>query len=191
MEPLTLAVLIGTTRQQRQSAKVARYIAEVARQRANLEVILVDPQNFNFAGDGKDPEGKDPKYTEIVDKADAFFVVTPEYNHSFPGSLKRMLDSELELYNRKPIAFAGVSDGNWGGVRAVEALVPAVRESGLVVMSWDLYFPHVLQMFDEAEQLKPEYIERYNRNVNKLLDDLLWFAVTLKAGASAESKTEQ
>ena len=191
MQPLTLAVLIGTTRQRRQSAKVARYIAEVARQRANLEVILVDPQNFNFAGDGKDPEGKDPKYTEIVDKADAFFVVTPEYNHSFPGSLKRMLDSELELYNRKPIAFAGVSDGNWGGVRAVEALVPAVRESGLVVMSWDVYFPHVLQMFDEAEQLRPEYIERYSRNINKLLDDLLWFAVTLKAGASAEDKTEQ
>jgi NAD(P)H-dependent FMN reductase len=191
MQPLTLAVLIGTTRQQRQSAKVAHYIAEIARQRANLEVILVDPQNFNFAGDGKDPEGKDPKYTEIVDKADAFFVVTPEYNHSFPGSLKRMLDSELELYNRKPIAFAGVSDGNWGGVRAVEALVPAVRESGLVVMSWDVYFPHVVQMFDEAEQLKPEYMERYNRNVNKLLDDLLWFAITLKAGASTEGKIEQ
>jgi hypothetical protein len=46
-------------------------------------------------------------------------------------------------------------------------------------------------MFDEAEQLKPEYMERYNRNVNKLLDDLLWFAITLKAGASTEGKIEQ
>jgi len=188
MESLTLAILIGTTRQQRQSAKAAGYIASVAQQRENFEVILVDPQDFNFTGDGNDPEGKDPKYTEIVKKADAFFVVTPEYNHSFPGSLKRMLDSELALYNHKPIAFAGVSDGNWGGVRAVEALVPAVRESGLVVMSWDVYFPYVLKMFDEVGQLKSEYVERYDKNVNKLLDELQWFAIRLKSDTDTNIK---
>ena len=179
---LTLAVLAGTTREQRESIKAAYCIADIARRRENLEVIFVDPKDFHFPGDGKDAEGKDPRYTEIVDRADAYFVITPEYNHSFPGSLKRMLDSELELYNRKPIAFAGVSNGNWGGTRAVEALVPAVRETGLVVMSWDVYFPYVHKMFDEAGQLQSEYIERYEKNINKLLDDLLWFAALLKSG---------
>jgi NAD(P)H-dependent FMN reductase len=179
---LTLAVLAGTTREKRESIKAAHYIASLASKRPDLEVIFVDPKEFHFPGDGNDPEGKDPRYTAIVEKSDAFFVVTPEYNHSFPGSLKRMLDSELALYNHKPVAFAGVSDGNWGGTRAIEALVPAVRETGLVVMSWDVYFPYVPNMFDEGGSLLPEFIERYDKNVNKLLDELLWFANLLKSG---------
>lgn len=181
-DTLTLAVLAGTTRERRESIKAAHYIAELAGQREGLEVIFVDPKDFHFPGDGNDPEGKDPKYSEIVGKADAFFIVSPEYNHSFPGSLKRMLDSELQLYNHKPVAFAGVSDGNWGGVRAVEALVPAVRETGLVVMSWDVYFPYVPKIFDDTGTINSEFAERYHKNINKLLDELLWFAALLKTG---------
>jgi NAD(P)H-dependent FMN reductase len=179
--PITLAVIEGTTREQRESIKAAHYIAHVAAQRENVEVIFVDPKDFNFPGDGNDPEGKDPRYTEIVEKADAFFVVTPEYNHSFPGSLKRMLDSELQLYNHKPIAFAGASNGNWGGVRAVESLVPAIRETGLVTMSWDVYFPYVQKMFNDDGAIRDEFRDRYEQNVNKLLDELLWFAHLLKS----------
>ncbi len=180
-EKITLAVLGGTTREKRESIKAARYVAEVAGRREDVEVIFVDPKDFNFPGDGNDPEGKDPRYTAIVEKADAFFIVTPEYNHSFPGSLKRMLDSELALYNHKPVAFAGASDGNWGGVRAVESLLTAVRETGLVAMSWDVYFPFVNKMFNEDGSIKEEHRERYERNIGKLLDELLWFARLLKA----------
>jgi NAD(P)H-dependent FMN reductase len=181
MDNLTLAVLGGTTREKRESIKAARWIADFAAQREGVEVIFIDPKDFNFAGDGNDPEGKDPRYSDIVEKSDAFFVVTPEYNHSFPGSLKRMLDSELQLYNHKPVAFAGASNGNWGGVRAVESLVPAVRETGLVTMSWDVYFPYVQKMFNEDGSIRDEFKERYERNVNNLLDELLWFARLLKS----------
>lgn len=180
-EQIVIAVLIGTTRERRESAKAARYIADIGRTYPNVEVVLVDPKDFNFPGDGNDPEGKDPRYTALTQRADAFFVVTPEYNHSFPGSLKRMLDSELETYNHKPIAFAGTSNGGWGGVRAVESLVPAVRETGLVVMSWDVYFPRIQDIFDEKGTMKPEYQGRYAKNVRALYDELLWFARMLKA----------
>jgi NAD(P)H-dependent FMN reductase len=179
-DKITIAVLAGTTRVQRASVKAARYIAEYARRLDGVEVIFVDPLDFNFPGDGNDPEGKDPRYSEIVDRADAFFIVTPEYNHSFPGSLKRMLDSELELYNHKPVAFAGASNGNWGGVRAVESLLTAVRETGLVALSWDVYFPHVQDIFDEDGSIKEEYRERYERSLGKLFDELLLFARLFK-----------
>lgn len=175
-----MAVLIGTARVQRKSDKAAHYIAGLAKQRDNVEVILVDPKDFNFPGDGNDPEGKDPRYTDIVARADAFFIVTPEYNHSFPGSLKRMLDSELALYKHKPVAFAGASNGSWGGVRAVEALVPTIRKTGLVAMSWDLYFPRVQDIFGVSGAMEPGHIERYTKSTNKLLDELLWFAAMLK-----------
>jgi NAD(P)H-dependent FMN reductase len=180
-ETLTIAVLAGTTRAQRRSIKAAHYIADFGRMLENVEIIFVDPHDFTFPGDGNDPEGKDPRYTEITAKADAFFIVTPEYNHSFPGSLKRMLDSELANYNHKPVAIAGVSDGNWGGVRAVESLVPAIRETGLVVLSWDVYFPWVQNIFDEQGIINEEFRERYENNLTKLYAELIWMAKALKA----------
>jgi NAD(P)H-dependent FMN reductase len=179
-ERLTVAVLGGTTRVQRESIKAARYVADFAAKLPDVDVIFVDPKDFNFPGDGNDPEGKDPRYSAIVERADAFFIVTPEYNHSFPGSLKRMLDSELALYNHKPVAFAGASDGNWGGVRAVESLLTAVRETGLVALSWDVYFPRVQDIFDENGAIREEYRERYERNLGKLFDELLMFARLFK-----------
>lgn len=179
---ITIAVLIGTSRQRRESAKVARYVAEIGRRQTDVTIELVDPQDFDFPGDGNDPEGKDARYTAITQRADAFFIVTPEYNHSFPGSLKRMLDSELQTYLHKPVAFAGVSNGAWGGVRAVESLVPAVRENGLVVMSWDVYFPRVQDLFDDTGRLLPEHQQRYEHNLQQLYDELIWFARLLKRG---------
>jgi NAD(P)H-dependent FMN reductase len=179
-EQLTVAVVAGTTRVQRESIKAARYVADFAGRLPGVEVLFVDPKDFNFPGDGNDPEGKDPRYTAIVERADAFFIVTPEYNHSFPGSLKRMLDSELALYNHKPVAFAGASNGNWGGVRAVESLLTAVRETGLVALSWDVYFPRVQDIFDEQGAIREEYRERYERNLGKLFDELLLFARLFK-----------
>jgi len=179
-DKIIIAVLAGTTRVQRESIKAARYVADFARKLDGVEVVFVDPNDFSFPGDGNDPEGKDPKYTEIVGRADAFFIVTPEYNHSFPGSLKRMLDSELELYNHKPVAFAGASNGNWGGVRAVESLLTAVRETGLVALSWDIYFPHVQDKFEEGGNIKEEHRERYEKGLNKLFAELLLFARLFK-----------
>lgn len=187
-QPLTVAVLVGTTRKQRRSIKAARYIAEFGRKLPAVEIIFVDPVDFRFEGDGNDPEGKDPRYTDITARADAFFIVTPEYNHSFPGSLKRMLDSELANYNHKPVAFAGVSDGNWGGTRAIESLVPAVRETGLVVLSWDVYFPYVQNIFNQDDTPKPEYAERYEQQLDKLYGELIWFADMLRSARVVDNR---
>ncbi len=181
MPPITIAVLAGTTRTGRRSIKAAHYIAEFGRQLPDVEIIFADPTEFDFQGDGNDPESKDPRYSGITARADAFFVVTPEYNHSFPGSLKRMLDSELANYNHKPVAFAGVSDGNWGGTRAVESLVPAVRETGLVVMSWDVYFPYVQNIFADDGTINEEFRGRYEKQLGKLYAELLWFARLLRS----------
>lgn len=150
-----------------------------------MDIIFVDPIDFTFEGDGNDPEGKDQRYSYITARADAFFIVTPEYNHSFPGSLKRMLDSELANYNHKPVAIAGASNGNWGGVRAVEALVPAIRETGLVVMSWDVYFPYVQNIFADDGTMLQEFKDRYDSQVHKLYAELIWFAELLKSAREA------
>lgn len=181
-EKITVAVLAGTTRERRESIKAAHYVAEFGRHLPGVEIIFVDPKDFTFNGDGNDPEGKDPRYTEITAKADAFFIVTPEYNHSFPGSLKRMLDSEMETYNHKPVAFAGVSNGGWGGTRAVESLVPAIRESGMVALSWDIFFPRVQDIFAADGAMLPQYKERYEKHLLALYKELVWMTRLFKRG---------
>jgi NAD(P)H-dependent FMN reductase len=178
-DKLYILVLVGTIRVQRESIKAAEFVAEIGKTYPELEIELVDPKNFNFPGDGNDPEGKDPRYSELTKKADGFFIITPEYNHSFPGSLKRMLDSELENYIHKPVAIAGASSGGWGGVRAVESLVPVVRELGLVVTFTSTYFPRVQDAFNEDG--KP-LDQRTEIGVRKAYDELIWMAKTLKAG---------
>lgn len=165
------------------SIHAARLVAQVGAEFDDVETELVDPKDFNFPGDGNDPEGKDPRYTAITARADGFFVVTPEYNHGYPGSLKRMLDSELENYVHKPVAFAGASSGQWGGVRAIEALVNTVREMGLVSTFADMQFPRVQDLFDEQGNLKDE---RYRDYVRKAWIELIWMAKVLKAGREHE-----
>lgn len=179
MDKLHIVILIGTTREQRKSIHAAKMMKQVADTYDNITAELVDPKDFRFEGDGNDPEGKDTRYSEITARADGFLVVTPEYNHSFPGSLKRMLDSELENYIHKPVAFAGVSNGSWGGVRAIESLVNAIREMGLVATFTDMHFPRVQDIFNEDGTLTDEKYIKYARGC---FDELIWMATILKNG---------
>lgn len=181
-EKLFVLIIEGTTRPKRLSMNAAKLIESIAKTRGDIEVQLVEPSDFNLPFDGNDDENKDPRYSELTARADAFFVVVPEYNHSFPGTLKRLLDSELENYNHKPVAFAGVSNGGWGGVRAIESLVNAVRQMGLSTLGIDAHFPRIQDLFDENGQLLPEHKERYDGIINRLLDELVWMAKVLKAG---------
>jgi len=183
MNKLFIPILEGTTRVQRKSINVARLVLEVSKEYKEVESIFVDPNDFDFPGDGNDPEGKDPRYTEITQRADGFFIVTPEYNHLIPGSLKRMLDSELKNYIHKPVAFAGVSNGPWGGVRAIEALVTTVREMSMVATFTDVQFPKMQEIFDEQRKLKDD---AYVRRIKKSFDELIWMAKVLKHGRENE-----
>jgi NAD(P)H-dependent FMN reductase len=182
-ETIHIAVLAGTTRQQRKSIHAARFVAEVGKKIDGVTIVFVDPAEFNFPGDGNDPEGKDPRYSEITKNADAFFIVTPEYNHSIPGSLKRMLDSELENYIHKPVAFAGASNGMWGGVRAIEALATTVREMGMVATFTDVHFPKVQDLFDDQGNLLNDL---YHKLTVKAYVELIWMATALKKARLAQ-----
>ncbi|CAN5376261.1 NAD(P)H-dependent oxidoreductase [soil metagenome] len=186
MTTLYIPVLAGTTREQRKSIFAARLVAEVGATFDGIETEVIDPKDFHFPGDGNDPEGKDPRYTDITNRADGFFVVSPEYNHSFPGSLKRMLDSELKNYIHKPVAFAGASSGQWGGVRGIEALVSTVRELGLVSTFTDMQFPKIQDLFDDDGVLLNESYREY---VKAAWVELIWMTKVLKYGReNIESK---
>jgi NAD(P)H-dependent FMN reductase len=183
-EKIVVAVILGTKREGRLSERAARWVAEQGAQRGDIEVIFVDPRDFNLPPDGAPEDGTDPKYSEITTKADAFFIVTPEYNNSFPGSLKRLLDSEYQNYMHKPVMLAGVSNGPWGGVRACIALQPVCHSLGLVNIPKKLYFPKAQEIFDEQGAMNQQYLEGYLKSTKTAYDELVWFARALKAAKS-------
>lgn len=179
MAKLFIPILLGTTRPNRESVKAAKLVEKVGKAIDDIEVVLVDPADYHFPYDGNDPENKDPRYSQLTAKADAFFIVTPEYNHSFPGTLKRMLDSELSNYIHKPVAFAGVSNGIFGGARAIESLVNTVREMGMAATFSDVYFPQIQNLFDDNGEIKDE---GYIRRIERAYEELIWMAKSLKWG---------
>jgi hypothetical protein len=90
-----------------------------------------------------------------------------------------MLDSELKNYIHKAVAFAGVSEQPWGGVRCIEVLVSTVRELGLASTFTDVQFPKVQEIFNESGELQQEAYRRY---VARTWTELIWMATVLKYG---------
>jgi NAD(P)H-dependent FMN reductase len=120
-----------------------------------------------------------PEWRDAIIKADGLVIVTPEYNHGYPGSMKAVLDLLLKQYIHKAVAFVGVSAGPWGGTRVIEACVPMVRELGLAVTFTDLNFPMVKSKFDSDGKLLDD---AYERRVEGFFDELIWMAKSLRWG---------
>ena len=114
-----------------------------------------------------------------MERADAIVIVSPEYNHSFPGLLKHVLDSCLKEYIHKAAGIVGVSAGPFGGSRAIENLLPILRELGLVSIFWDVNFGNVYKAFDPSGRLLDE---AYIRRAAKFIDELIWMAKVLRYG---------
>lgn len=179
---LFLPVLLGTSRQKRQSENVAKWLLGKIEQREDIETRLFDVRDFKIPYDDYGMEIKEqfPEWRDAIIRADGLVIVTPEYNHGYPGSLKSVLDLLLPEYIHKTVAFVGVSAQVWGGVRVIEACLPMVRELGLTPTFTDLHFPRAHTLFDEAGNLIDE--KPYESRVKAFLDELVWMSETLRWG---------
>lgn len=180
-EKVFLPILLGTNRKERESEKVARWIFGKMSEREDIETQFFDVRDFDLpCGDYGTEIGKQfPEWRDAIIKADGLVIVTPEYNHGYPGILKSVLDLLLKEYIHKAVAFAGVSAGVFGGARVIEACVPMVRELGLAVTFSDLNFPQVHTKFDADGKLLDE---AYEKRVKDFLDEIVWMSRALKWG---------
>ncbi len=178
---LFVPLILGTERKNRESENVARWVFGKMQDREDIETQFFDVCGFEIPrGEyGTEIGHLFPEWRDAIIKADGLVIVTPEYNHGYPGSLKSVLDLLLKEYIHKAVAFVGVSAGPWGGTRVIEASVPMVRELGLAVTFSDLNFPSVKGKFDEDGNLLDE---AYEPRVQGFLDELVWMARTLNWG---------
>jgi len=188
---LFIPILLGTPRKNRESGDVAKWVFAKMQEREEIESHFFDVCDFNLphADYGQAIKDQFPEWRDAIIRADGLVIVTPEYNHGYPGTLKAVLDLLLREYVHKAVAFVGVSAGPWGGTRVIEACVPMVRELGLAVTFTDLNFPKVASKFDDQGKLLDE---AYEGRVKDFLDELVWMATTLRWGReNVSSKFQQ
>jgi len=176
---LSIPVILGTTRKGRASAHAAAFVTAELQKRAGVETELIDILEIPLPVDDAGQAIKNQAFSAQMSRADALVIVSPEYNHGAPGLLKHTLDSCLKEYIHKAVGIVGVSAGPWGGTRAIEGLLPVMRELGLVNIFWDVNVSVVQNVFDESGALKdPVLLPR----IDKFLRELIWMARTLRHG---------
>jgi NAD(P)H-dependent FMN reductase len=161
------------------SAAAAQFVYGQLQKRDGITTEVIDIARLNLPVDDAGEAIKDPRFSASMERSDAVVIVTPEYNHSFPGLLKHVLDSCLKEYIHKGAGIVGVSAGPYAGARVIESLLPVLRELGLVCIFWDVNFGVAQKAFDPGGQLiDPSYIRR----TDQFIDELVWMAKVLRYG---------
>ena len=178
--PVFLPVILGTPRQGRMSEHAARFVFSEVSKRPDMETELIDIRNLRFSIDDAGEAIKNSQFSATVNRADGLILVVPEYNHSFPGLLKHVLDTNLKEYIHKAVGVCGVSAGPFGGARMIQSLLPVLRELGMVTIFWDVYFGNAGKLFDPATGNITD--PAYSRRVKKFVDELVWMSRVLRFG---------
>ncbi|MET9212149.1 MULTISPECIES: NADPH-dependent FMN reductase [unclassified Nocardia] len=180
IRPLRVVVVIGSTREGRFGPTVADWFVRLASLRDTIEVDVVDTGRVELPS-AFGATAEHPSVAEATGKlarADAFVVVTPEYNHSYPGTLKNLIDTHHTEWQAKPVGFVSYG-GISGGLRAVEHLRPVFAELHAVTVRDSVALPHPWGRFDDAGALTdPDAAEAA---AAVLLDQLIWWAEALRA----------
>jgi len=188
--PLRIAVIAGSTREGRFSDRAAAWIAGEMAKREGVVVEVLDLRDYDmpFFSESVSPSSKKEPYrqeavvrfTNKIAGADAFVIVTPEYNHGTSAVLKNALDWVYQEWNNKPVAFVGY--GSVGGARAVEQLrlnaielqMAPIKDA--VHIPGDRFFPVA---FGRASA--DELFASLSKPADAMCTQLLWWASALRA----------
>lgn len=179
-EKIKLSLILGTGRINRESEKVAKLIEKKILTK-DVECSFIDVKNYPnpFTIPSWEENEITSSLKHSLKESDGFIIVSPEYNHSFPGELKIFLDTFYSEYAKKPLGICGVSDGAIAGARMVEALRLSGIALKMVTINSALYFPNVDKMFNEAGEYKDK---DFDRRFDKFFEELYWYAKVLKNG---------
>ena len=195
MSKLKIAIIIGSTRDSRFCLIPAQWIYELAKADPQIDAELVDLKTFDLplfnemASNAWMPSA-DPKavaWQKKIGEFDGYIIVTPEYNHSVPGSLKNAFDQAYKEWVKKPVGFVGY--GGVGAARAIEHARGIAAELQMVSTRNSVHigggeFMKVnpgmggTQPFESiADVIKPSALA--------MLNDLVWWGKATKAARSA------
>lgn len=189
MTALEITIILGTTREGRQTPRISDWIRRKIDRRDDMTSRVVDLRDHPLpfydratlpvSGD-YGPEGTN--FAQVIAPADAFIIITPEYNHGVPAVLKNALDHIYAEWNRKPLAVIGYG-GLYGGIRAVEALRQYAVELQMVSIRNCVTFPTVAKTFPVHATEPTDPIS--DQVAEQILDDISWWATLLRTARTA------
>ncbi|HEX4813805.1 MAG TPA: NAD(P)H-dependent oxidoreductase [Nonomuraea sp.] len=181
--PLRVAVIIGSTRAGRVCDAVGRWFADLARGRDELAVEVLDLAGYAFPAcypQETTPAMRD--FAAAVGGAEAFVVITPEYNRSFPASLKQAIDFAYDEWQAKPVGFVSYGSGS-AGHYAVEQLRTVFGALHAVTMRDWVGLDLLAGGYDGHG--RPLDTDDRQRAIAAMLDQLSWWGRALREGRRA------
>ncbi|MEV0575972.1 MULTISPECIES: NADPH-dependent FMN reductase [unclassified Streptomyces] len=190
---LRVAVIVGSTREGRFAPVVTQWLKGHLAQRGDMTTDVVDltetPLPTVLPAFGEPPAPGTEEALALVSPrlaaADAFVFVTPEYNHSFPASLKNAIDWHNQQWHAKPVAFVSYG-GLSGGLRAVEQLRVVMAELNATTIRNTVSFHNAYGQFAEDGTVDDAQVDAAAK---ALLDQLAWWAHALRDARAATPYT--
>jgi NAD(P)H-dependent FMN reductase len=182
-----LAIVIGSVREGRFGPVAAAWVAAQAATHGGFAITVVDLADYEiplglpaaspkYAGAAYPRPAAMAGLTARLDEADAFILVTPEYNHSYPASLKAAIDWHFTHWAAKPVAFVSYG-GAAGGRHAVLHLENVMTELHAVTIRDGLAFPRYFEHWADGQPDDPAAAAY----ATAMLDQLAWWAAALRA----------
>lgn len=191
--PVRIGVIIGSTRKVRRGEAYAAWIRDLIASRADVDVEVLDLRDYRVGN--YDFEEMPPKierqyedegarrWSERIHALDGYVIVTPEFNHGYPGGLKNAIDHVHLGWWYKPIGFVSYG-GTANGARAVEQLRNVAVEVRMVPVRGEVNIR--LIGFQGDEQGRPAD-PVYTRLAGGMIDQLLWWARVARDGRRRET----
>jgi NAD(P)H-dependent FMN reductase len=179
-----IQIILGSTRDQRRGEPVSRWLAGLAAARGDMSAELLDLASFELpflsgATPPMSPNARDEAaraWAAKVSAADGYVLVVPEYNHGYPAAIKNALDHLFVEWNRKPVTFVSYG-GLAGGARAVEQLRQVAIELEMVPLRRQVAIARIWERITANGELH----DAPDAEAQVMLDDLVWWAATLRA----------
>lgn len=183
-DPLRVAIIIGSTRAQRFGPTVAHWFHAHATEHGGLDLDLIDLARTGLSDVLDEPDAAVRALAPRLARADAFVIVSPEYNRGYPAPLKTAIDSFVEEWKAKPVAFVcygGVS----GGLRAAEQLRQVFGELHAIAIRDTVSFHSCWNKFDDTG--RPIDLAGASAAATALLNQLTWWARALHDAREART----
>ncbi|MBS1599988.1 MAG: NAD(P)H-dependent oxidoreductase [Bacteroidetes bacterium] len=181
-----LKIIIASTRPGRKGPHIAEWVYDVVKKNEAFETELIDLAAINlpFLDEPHHPRLKkyEQQHTKDwsakIDPADAFIIVTPEYNFGYPATLKNALDFLYQEWNYKPVgivSYGGIS----AGLRAAQMLRQVFASLKLIPLAESVSIPFFAKHINEQGKFITD--ETLDHNLTTMINELIKWSEAMKA----------
>lgn len=186
-----IAVIVGATRQGRQTDKLAKWVVKEVEKVAEAETLDLRNYQMPFLDEAisprynpeRQPDEQTKKWLDKLAEFDGYVMVTPEYNRSTSAVLKNAIDVLDYQIENKPVALVG--HGTSGGAQAIANLRMALPGVGAITVPQALFFTdRVGEAIDENGVLDADLEAQpygHQANLSKQVETLVWYTEALKS----------